>query len=267
MAHEPNSKQLYFRLLKYVTPYWRMFAIAVLALVVAAATEASFPAVLKSLLDGSFVEKNPDTIKMMPLLLVGIVLLRGVADFASRYAMSWVANKMVMDLRDAMFKRLVILPTRFYDEHASGNLIASIAFNVTAVTEAGTSVITILVKDVLTMLGLLGYMLYLDWKLTLIALAVTPLVALIVRAVSRRIRGVSRSAQSAMGRITHVLEEAIQGHRVVKIFGGQNYEKRRFSDAINHARLLNLKQVIASSISVSTIQLSPWKACVTTSPW
>ena len=255
MPPQLSSKDLYFRLLKYVTPYWRMFVIAILALTVSAATEACFPAVLKSLLDGSFVEKDPETIKMMPLLLVGIVLLRGIADFASRYAMSWVANKMVMDLRDAMFKRLVILPTRFYDEHASGNLIASIAFNVTAVTEAGTSVITILVKDVLTMAGLLGYMFYLDWKLTLIALTVTPLVALIVRAVSRRIRGVSRSAQTAMGRITHVLEEAIQGHRVVKIFGGQDYENTRFYAAINHARLLNLKQVIASSIGVSTIQL------------
>ncbi len=255
MTPERSSKELYFRLLKYVTPYWRMFAIAVLALAASAATEAGFPALLKSLLDGSFVEKDPATIEMMPLLLVGIVLLRGLADFASRYAMSWVSNKMVMDLRDAMFKRLVTLPTRFYDEHASGNLIASIAFNVTAVTDAGTSVITILVKDILTLLGLLGYMLYLDWKLTLIALTVTPLIALIVRAVSRRIRGVSRSAQSAMGRITHVLEEAIQGHRVVKIFGGQDYEKQRFTSAINHARLLNLKQVIASSISVSTTQL------------
>ena len=255
MSLELNSKELYFRLLKYVTPYWRVFAVAIVALVATAATEAGFPAVLKSLLDGSFVEKDPVTIKLMPLLLVGIVLLRGVSDFASRYAMSWVANKMVMDLRDAMFKRLVILPTRFYDERASGNLIASIAFNVTAVTEAGTSVVTILVKDVLTLVGLLGYMLYLDWKLTLIALTITPVVALIVRAVSRRIRGVSRSVQSAMGRITHVLEEAIQGHRVVKIFGGQDYEKQRFSGAINHARLLNMKQVIASSIGVSTIQL------------
>lgn len=255
MSRELSSKELYFRLLKYVTPYWRVFAVAILALAATAATEAGFPALLKSLLDGSFVEKDPVTIKLMPLLLVGIIFLRGLSSFASSYAMSWIANKMVMDLRDAMFKRLVTLPTRFYDERASGNLIASIAFNVTAVTEAGTSVITILVKDVLTMAGLLGYMLYLDWKLTLIALTVTPLVALIVRAVSRRIRGVSRSAQSAMGRITHVLEEAIQGHRVVKIFGGQNYEKQRFFGAINHARLLNMKQVIASSISVSTIQL------------
>ena len=154
-----------------------------------------------------------------------------------------------------MFKRLATLPTRFYDERASGNLIASIAFNVTSVTEAGTTVITVLVKDLLTLVGLLGYLFYLNWKLTLIALTITPLVALIVRAVSRRIRSVSRSAQTAMGRITHVLEEAIQGHRVVKIFGGQDYEKKRFSEAINHARLLNMKQVIASALGVTTVQL------------
>ncbi|MBI5751872.1 MAG: lipid A export permease/ATP-binding protein MsbA [Hydrogenophilales bacterium] len=255
MSRELSSKDLYFRLLKYVTPYWRVFAVAILAMVATAATEAGFPALLKPLLDGSFVEKDPATIQLMPLLIVGIILLRGLSAFASSYAMSWVANKMVMDLRDAMFKRLVTLPTRFYDERASGNLIASIAFNVTSVTEAGTTVITILVKDVLTLLGLLGWMFYLNWKLTLVALTITPLVALIVRTVSRRIRGVSRSAQSAMGRITHVLEEAIQGHRVVKIFGGQAYEKKRFSEAINHARLLNMKQVVASAIGVSTVQL------------
>ena len=255
MSREPSSKELYFRLLKYVVPYWRVFAVAVIAMVATAATEAGFPALLKPLLDGSFVEKDPATIQLMPILIVGIILLRGLAAFVSSYAMSWVANKMVMDLRDAMFKRLVTLPTRFYDERASGNLIASIAFNVTAVTEAGTTVITIMVKDLLTLVGLLGWMFYLNWKLTLVALTITPLVALIVRLVSRRIRGVSRSAQSAMGRITHVLEEAIQGHRVVKIFGGQDYEKTRFSAAINHARLLNMKQVIASSVSVSTVQL------------
>lgn len=255
MSREPSSKELYFRLLKYVTPYWRVFAVAIMAMAATAATEAGFPALLKPLLDGSFVEKDPATIQLMPILIVAIILLRGLSAFASSYAMSWVANKMVMDLRDAMFKRLVILPTRFYDERASGTLIASIAFNVTSVTEAGTTVITILVKDLLTLAGLLGWMFYLNWKLTLVALTITPLVALIVRLVSRRIRGVSRSAQSAMGRITHVLEEAIQGHRVVKIFGGQNYEKTRFSAAINHARLLNMKQVIASSVSVSTVQL------------
>jgi len=255
MSRELSSKELYFRLLKYVTPYWRVFAVAIIAMVATAATEAGFPALLKPLLDGSFVEKDPATIQLMPLLIVGIILLRGLSAFASSYAMSWVANKMVMDLRDAMFKRLVTLPTRFYDERASGNLIASIAFNVTSVTEAGTTVITILVKDALTLLGLLGWMFYLNWKLTLVALTITPLVALIVRTVSRRIRGVSRSAQSAMGRITHVLEEAIQGHRVVKIFGGQDYEKKRFSEAINHARLLNMKQVVASAIGVSTVQL------------
>ncbi|MBT9613242.1 MAG: lipid A export permease/ATP-binding protein MsbA [Burkholderiales bacterium] len=255
MSRELSSKELYFRLLKYVTPYWRVFAVAILAMVATAATEAGFPALLKPLLDGSFVEKDPATIQLMPILIVGIILLRGLSAFASSYAMSWVANKMVMDLRDAMFKRLVTLPTRFYDARASGNLIASIAFNVTSVTEAGTTVITILVKDLLTLVGLLGWMFYLNWKLTLVALTITPLVALIVRMVSRRIRGVSRSAQSAMGRITHVLEEAIQGHRVVKIFGGQDYEKKRFSAAINHARLLNMKQVIASAIGVSTVQL------------
>lgn len=255
MSAQLTSRQLYFRLLKYVAPYWRVFVIAIIAMVVSAGAEAGFPALLKPLLDGSFVEKDPFTMQIMPFVLVGAMLLRGIASFISSYAMSWVANKMVMDLRDAMFRHLVTLPTRFYDERSSGNLIAGVAFNVSAVTEAGTSVITVLVKDTVTLLGLLGWMFYLNWKLTLIALTVTPLVALIVRAVSRRIRSVSRESQSALGHITHVLEESIQGHRVVKIFGGQPYEIGRFGDAINRARLLNMKQVIASVSSVQVIQL------------
>lgn len=255
MSAQLTSRQLYFRLLKYVAPYWRVFVIAIIAMVVSAGAEAGFPALLKPLLDGSFVNKDPFIMQIMPFVLVGAMMLRGIASFVSSYAMSWVANKMVMDLRDAMFRHLVTLPTRYYDERSSGNLIASVAFNVTAVTEAGTSVITVLVKDTVTLLGLLGWMFYLNWKLTLIALTVTPLVAWIVRMVSRRIRSVSRDSQSAIGHITHVLEESIQGHRVVKIFGGQHYEIGRFADAVNKARLLNMKQVVASVSSVQVIQL------------
>ena len=250
-----TSKELYFRLLGYVLPYWRVFAISVLTMVMTAGLESSFPALLKPMLDGSFVHKDPATIQIMPYLLVGLFLARGLVGYVSSYTISWVANKLVMDLRDVMFRKLVTLPTRYYDDSSSGNLIANVAFNVNSVTDAATTSITILVKDTFTLIGLLGWMFYLNWHLTLIAFAITPLIALIVRFVSRRIRHISREGQKAVGNITHVLEESIQGQKVVKIFGGQPYEVQRFYDAINHARLYGMKQVIASSASVPVVQL------------
>ena len=250
-----NSKTLYLRLLRYVLPYWRMFLLSIVSLTVVAATEAAFPALLKPMLDGSFVQKDPTLMRLVPLLLIAIMLGRGIATFSSTYAISWVANRLVMDLRNAMFGKLVTLPTYYYDNSSSGNLIATIAFNVSQVTDAGTNTITVLVRDSLTIAGLLGYMLYQNWKLTLITLIVVPGIVIIVRQLSHRLRYTSREIQRCMGHLTHVLEEAIEGHKVVKIFGGQHYESQRFFDAINRARHFNMKQIMASAANVPLVQL------------
>ena len=250
-----NSKTLYLRLLRYVLPYWRMFLLSIVSLTVVAATEAAFPALLKPMLDGSFVQKDPALMRLVPLLLIAIMLGRGIATFSSTYAISWVANRLVMDLRHAMFGKLVTLPTYYYDNSSSGNLIATIAFNVSQVTDAGTNTITVLVRDSLTIAGLLGYMLYQNWKLTLITLIVVPGIVIIVRQLSHRLRYTSREIQRCMGHLTHVLEEAIEGHKVVKIFGGQHYESQRFFDAINRARHFNMKQIMASAANVPLVQL------------
>lgn len=242
-----DSKTLYLRLLRYVLPHWRMFALSVFATVVVASTEPAIAALLKPMLDGGFIAKDPTWIWLIPVLLVGVALLRGVASFTSAYAISWVANRLVMDLRDAMFRKLVRLPTTYYDNSSSGNLIATIAFNVSQVTDAGTNSITVAVRDSVTIAGLLGYMLYLNWKLTLITLIIAPGIVFIVRQFSRRLRQTSREIQRCMGHLTHVLEEAIEGHKVVKIFGGQQYESRRFHEAINRARHFNMKQKAASA--------------------
>lgn len=250
-----NSKTLYLRLLRYVLPYWRMFLLSIVSLTVVAATEAAFPALLKPMLDGSFVQKDPALMRLVPLLLIAIMLGRGIATFSSTYAISWVANRLVMDLRNAMFGKLVTLPTYYYDNSSSGNLIATIAFNVSQVTDAGTNTITVLVRDSLTIAGLLGYMLYQNWKLTLITLIVVPGIVIIVRQLSHRLRYTSREIQRCMGHLTHVLEEAIEGHKVVKIFGGQHYESQRFFDAINRTRHFNMKQIMASAANVPLVQL------------
>lgn len=250
-----DSRTLYVRLLQYVRPYWRVFALAILAMVVTAATEPAFPALLKPLLDGSFVAKDPTMMKLIPLAVIGIFLLRGIFGFVSSYAMSWVANRLVMDLRNLMFSRLLVLPTQYHHSSSSGNLIANIAFTVNQVADAATNAITVIVKDSLTIIGLLGWMFYLNWQLTLVALVVTPLITVIVRAFSKRLRQSSRGAQQTMGEITHVLEESLDGHKVVKVFGGQAYEQERFFNAANALRRFNMRQTVAAAANVPLVQL------------
>ncbi len=152
---EINSKALYLRLLHYILPYWRVFAISVLSTLAVAATEPALPALLKPMLDGSFVSRDEGLTKLIPLLLIGLFLLRGVFTFTSNYTTSWVSNRLVMDLRNLMFRKLVTLPTPYYDNASSGSVIANIAFNVGQVTSAGTNVVTVLIRDSFTVLGLL----------------------------------------------------------------------------------------------------------------
>jgi subfamily B ATP-binding cassette protein MsbA len=250
-----DSRQLYFRLLRHVKPYWRMFALAIFGLVLTALTEPALPALFKPLLDGSFVAKDMALVKLIPLLLVGLFILRGVSAFVADYAMAWVGNRLVMDLRARMFDKLLLLPTRFLDDTPSGQLIAGIAYNVTQVMSSSTVVVTTLVRDTLTIVGLLGFLLWLNWKLTLILLLAGPPAVLIIRAVSGRLRDLSRKAQRNLGDLTHVLEEAIGGHKVMKIFGGQDYERRRFGASIDRARGYEMKRVAASSAYGPVIQL------------
>jgi len=255
MAETRSSLQLYLRLLHYVRPYLGPFALSVLAMMVVAATEPAFPALLKPLLDGSFVEKQGPLLAWLPLLIVGVFLVRGVASFVSGYTVEWVANKVVMDLRNDMFAKLLRLPTHFYDNSISGNLVSKFTFDVLQVTGAATSVVNVSVKDSLAIVGLLAWLFWLNWKLTLVSLAVGPLVVLVIRVFSNRLRAMSRGAQEAMGDLNHALEESIGCHRVVKVFGGQEYEARRFAAGANRVRRFNMKTALAAAANVPLVQL------------
>ena len=250
----PDSRALYLRLLGYVKPYWRMFALSLVALILTAATEPLLPALFKPLLDEGFVAKDRDFIRWVPLLLLALFIVRGVTSFVSTYCMAWVGSRLVMDLRAAMFDKLMTLPTRYFDQHPSGQLIAQLAFNVTQVTQSATSSLTTLVRDTVTVLGLLGYLLWLNWQLTLIVFALVPLTLGVVRIASRRLRGLSRKAQQNIGDLTQVVDEAVSGHRVVKLYGGEEYEQGRFRQAANLARLFEMKRVAANAVYEPVIQ-------------
>ena len=250
-----TSLELYLRLLRYVRPYASVFAVAIVAMVVVAASEPALPAMLKPLLDGTFVAKDERMIKWMPIIIVGIFLVRGVADYVSHYTVNWVGNRVVMDLRNAMFEKLLRLPARFYDSHPTGNLISKVTFDVQQVTTAATLVLTVIVKDGLAAVGLLAWMLWLNWKLSLFSLVMTPAVLLVVKLISRRLRRSSRDVQRSMGDVTQVLQEAIEGQKVVKLFGGQDYEFNRFNTEANRVRRYLMKQTTAAAASVPTVQL------------
>jgi subfamily B ATP-binding cassette protein MsbA len=224
-----ESLRLYRRLLSHVRPYAKVFAVAVLGMVAAAATEPLFPALIKPLLDGGFASSGP---AYPPLVFAGAIVavfvVRGIFTFTSSYCLTWVANKVVLDLRAAMFGRLVRLPAKFFDDHSSGALLSKVAYDVSGVAGAATTVLTVLVKDSIAIVGLLAWLFYLNWKLTLIALVIGPPVALTVRLISTRMRRMSREVMRSLGDVVHVLQETIDCHKVVKVFGGQDYESGRF---------------------------------------
>lgn len=250
-----NSTQLYLRLLGYVKPYWRAFALSILAMVVTAATEPLLPALLKPMLDGTFVNKDDTIIRWTPIFILVIFFVRGVAGFVGTYAIGWVGNKVVMDLRAEMFRKLLSLPTRYYDDHATGNLISKLTFDVMQVTAAATNVVTISIRDSLIIVGLLGWLFYLNWKLTLLSLVMVPVIALVLRIINGRLRSASRDSQRAMGDITQVIEESVTAHKVVKLFGGQQYESDRFNDQANWVRRHTMKQALASAANVPIVQM------------
>ena len=253
-----DSRALYFRLLSYVRPHARVFAVAILGMVAMAATEPLFPAMMKPLLDGGFTggSGNPlFTPLVFALALVGIFVLRGVFFFVASYCSAWVSNRVVLDLRAAMFNRMVRLPAAFFDERSSGALMSKIAYDVAGVTSAATSVVTVLVRDSLAVAGLLAWLMYINWKLTLVALAVGPLVSLVVKLFSKRLRAMSRGAQEAMGSLSHVLQETIESHKVVKVFGGQDYEAGRFEKANQQLRGYNMRQTVPAALTVPVTQI------------
>ncbi|MCF6355630.1 MAG: lipid A export permease/ATP-binding protein MsbA [Candidatus Polarisedimenticolaceae bacterium] len=249
-----SSRGLYFRLLSHVKPYWRQFGGAILATVILALTEPAIPMLLKPLLDGTFVDKDPDYMFWTPIALVVLFLIRGVMGFCSSVAFEWVSGKLVYDLRRLMFERILSFPTAYFDANATGNIVNKATFNVNQVTTAATRVLVILVKDSIAIIGLIAWMLYLDWQLTMTVFILIPVIALMVKVLAVRLRRISRKLQATMGEMTHALEEGARGHKVIKVFGGQQAEKRRFNKMANWVRRYNLKAKVAGSANVPVVE-------------
>ncbi len=220
-----------------------------------ALTEAAIPAILKPILDGTFVERNEFYLYWAPFGIIGLFFVRGLTSFINATAFAAVSTRVVLDLRRQMFDRLLSLPTRYYDHQSTGNVISKLTYDVTQVTDAATESLTVLIKDSVTVLGLLAFVFWLDWKLSLFVFLLFPVIAVVVVIVGRRLRILSRGLQNAFGDLTHVLEESVRGHKVVKIFGGQAYEQDLFHEKANWVRRLQFKIRVASASSVPIVEL------------
>ena len=249
------DREIYHRLLAFVRPYWRQCSYAIVAMVALATTEWMLPALLKPLIDTNFDIAHEREGYVTAGLLVVLFALRGLLNYVDMIALQWVAQRTIADLRMAMFKTLVRLPASFFDHRASGELISKFTFDVTQVAQATTRVIEVLIKDTAIIVVLFGYLFYVNWHMTVVLVLFAAPIGFIVRRASQRMRQMSRRLQESVGAINQVAEEAVRGHREIKIFDGYEHESQRFDRAINDARKFHMKVVGSSATIVPLIQL------------
>ncbi|HYW03109.1 MAG TPA: lipid A export permease/ATP-binding protein MsbA [Gammaproteobacteria bacterium] len=249
----------YWQLLRYTRPHMRVFLIAAVGMAFFAASDTTFAWLMKPLLDGSFVHRDPTVIAIMPVAVIVLFLVRGTSGFVSQYGMSDVARRVIKQLRREVFEHLLVLPARNYDRTSSGHLLSLMTYNVEQVAESSSQAVTIMIRDTLTVMGLVGLMFYLSPILTLFLVLVGPFVALLIRYVSARFRRYSRRIQDSMGDVTHVTEEVIEGHRVVKMFGGRDYESYHFEGVNEKNRKLQMRLAATRAASNPVVQfIAAW---------
>lgn len=254
-APPSSGSGIYKRLAGYSLKHWRYLLIALSGLVINALTQPMFAAYLQPLLDGTFMEKDPEIIRWAPFALLFIFLLRGVSGFLSGYFMAWVGRKVVTELREQIFSRLIHLPIGYYDRNNSGQVITKLIYHVEQVANAATGGLTVLVQDLAAIIGLLGLMMYYSWELTCIVLLTGPLIALIIRYVSKRFRRFSHQIQESTGEVTQISSEVIQATREVRIFGATDFEKGRFAEVNERNRVSFMKRILTERLSMPIVHL------------
>ena len=246
--------QTYRRLLGYLKPYWWAMIFVVIGFTLNAGTEVGIAKLVKFIID-AINERDQAHINLFPALIVLLFVLRGLSSFLGNYFSAVISRNVVYQLRMQVFSKLLRLPSQFYLNHNAGQISAKLIFDVEQVTAAGTDTLKTLLRDGLTVIGLLAFLLYSNWKLSLSLFVVLPPILLLVGKASKRFRKLSRGIQKSMGEVSHITNEVITGYQVVKNYGGQQNELTRF----NNASLTNLKQglkvVVTNSINTPLIQL------------
>jgi subfamily B ATP-binding cassette protein MsbA len=260
-----SSLKIYFRLLGYLRPLIGLFLVSLLGYVIFASSQPMMAVVLKYFVDGL---SAPTTLTHhefpligsieltygVPILLIMIITWQGIGSFLGNYYLARVSLGLIHDLRRALFDSLLRLPNSYFDQHNSGHLISRITYNVTMVTGAATDAIKVVIREGLTVTFLFSYLLWMNWKLTLVMVAILPIIGLMVNSASRRFRKQSKKIQLAMGDLTHIASETIQGYRVVRSFGGETYESERFNKASEDNKAKQLRMVKTSATFTPSLQ-------------
>lgn len=251
---ELSGIRLYGRLLSYVLPYIPLFVVSIIGFAVYSGSQVAATEWLKRVID--YVNDPIGDMRLiLPLALIAIALVRGIGFFVGNYLLSSISNRLVHNIRTELFNKLTVLPSSYYDQHSSGHLISRITFNVMQVTGAATNALKIFIREGLLVIGLITYLMFLNWKLAMFLFIAAPFIAIIVGVTARRLRKISGRIQTAMGDVTHVASETINGHEEVKSFGGEEYEISRFNEASDNNRKQNLKLEATNSIASPLVQL------------
>nr|WP_315463931.1 lipid A export permease/ATP-binding protein MsbA [uncultured Rhodoferax sp.] len=241
------DRALYIRLLGFIRPNWRAFLFAVVCMILTAATEPVFPAIMRYLLDSGFRTNDARMVWAIPLSIVLLFTVRGILSFVTNYLMTWISTRLVVDLRRAMFEKLVLAPTHVFQTKPASQWIARLLYDVDNINQAATNVLVTAIKESLTALALLVYLLYLDWQLTLVTLTVGPVIAILIQSFGKRIRRASKASLEALRAVAHTVEESAAANKVIKIYGGQSQQRDRFFSVTDGFRRSMMKEAVPAS--------------------
>lgn len=250
-----DSYKIYLRLLAYAKPFAFAFFIAVIANILYSAVDSYFAYLLKPILNKGFVSPDPQFIKRIPILIILLFMLRAAMNLIGSYQMGLVARGIIMRFRQNLFKHLLILPAKFHDNSATGQLLAMLIYNASQVASACTDALTSIVQSGALIIGLTIVMLKMSWQLTMLFFLSIPLIALVVKYCSRHLRRISRSTQTTIADITHVAEEALEGYKVVRLFHGEDYETKKFEKATTNNVKWEMRLIVLKAINTSSVQL------------
>lgn len=255
LNQDETTLQTFKRLWTYIREYKKGLVVAVIALVINAAADTYMLSLLKPLLDEGFGDVESNFLKILPLIILGMMFIRGTSGFVSTYCLSWVSGKVVMELRRKLFRHFMHMPVAFFDKESTGGLLSRITYDSEQVAGATSRSLVSIVREGASIIGLLILMFWSSWQLSLVLLVIAPLVAWAISVVSKRFRKISRNMQTSMGHMTTSAEQMLKGHKVVLSYGGQQVEGERFDQMSNQMRQQTMKMVAASAIANPVIQM------------
>jgi len=255
MSDTITEKQRIKRLLKYVVPYKKAIFFMMIALFITAAMEPLMPALLKPLIDDSMIKKDMDAIVQVPLLLAAVFIAKGLGEYFSKVLGEWIAHKAILDIRLEMFKKLNTLPLTTFHHYTSGKLMSKLTYDVLQVGNTLSEAWIVVIRDTLIIFGLLGFLFYTSWQLTLMILIISPLIGFIIHWASKLMRNSSTDMQNSMGELTHAVEESIQAHKDIKIYGAESYEENKFKNTTETLRLHTMAVIKVSALNVPLVQV------------